>query len=104
MCNLPKGNAVSVCHGDGQDCLVQSLPLGRMESQTQPGGDMQALVDSHAFVRSIDLRDLFRSAYMRRFGKDISTTSLDEDVGVFKKYGKVPPYVIDLMIAIYGVS
>ena len=104
MCHLPKGNAVSVCHGDGQNRLVQSLSLGRVANQPQPGGNMQALVESHAFVRSLELRDLFRSAYIRRFGKDISTTSLDEDVTTFKKYGKVPPYIVDFMIATYGVS
>lgn len=104
MCNLPKGNAVSVCDGNRPDRSVQPLALGRVESQPQPGGNMQALVESHAFVRSIELRDLFRSAYIRRFGKDISTTSLDEDVTTFKKYGKVPPYIVDFMIATYGVS
>ncbi len=102
MCHLPKGNAVSVCHGDGQDRLVQSLPLGRVEGKTQSGGNMQALVDSHAFVRNIELRDLFRSAYIRRFSKDISSTSLDEDVKTFKQFGKVPPYLVDFMIATYG--
>lgn len=104
MCNLQQGNAVPVRDGNRPDRSVQSLPLGGVEKQTQPGGNMQALVESHAFVRSIELRDLFRSAYIRRFGKDISAASLDEDVATFKKYGKVPPYIVDFMIATYGVS
>lgn len=102
MRHLPKGNTVPVCDGNGTNRSVQPLPLGTVESRTQQGADMRALVESHAFVRRIEIRDLFRSAYIRRFNKDISQTSLDEDVDVFQKFGKVPPYIVDFMLAVYG--
>ncbi len=63
---------------------------------------MQALVDSHIFVRKMEARDLFRSAYMRKFQKDIPPKSLEEDVIEYLKSGKVPPYLVDFMLDTYG--
>lgn len=64
---------------------------------------MRALVDSYAFVKGIDLRQLFRSAYLNKYQKDIPSEFLDQDVSVFERIGTVPPYMVDYMIGIYGV-
>lgn len=64
---------------------------------------MQALVDSHIFVNRLDPKDLFRSAYLRKFQKDIPPNALEEDVAKYKKGGLVPAYVTEMMLATYGV-
>ena len=63
---------------------------------------MQALIDSHIFVRQIHPRDLFRAAYLKKFGKDMPEQSLEEDVEQYIKNGKTPGYVIDFMVDTYG--
>ena len=50
----------------------------------------------------MEARDLFRSAYMRKFQKDIPPKSLEEDVIEYLKSGKVPPYLVDFMLDTYG--
>ncbi|MFZ3032270.1 MAG: hypothetical protein WA082_04495 [Candidatus Moraniibacteriota bacterium] len=64
---------------------------------------MRALVDLYAFVKEIDLRQLFRSAYLNKYQKDIQSQLLDQDVSVFERFGTVPSYMVDYMIGIYGV-
>lgn len=64
--------------------------------------EMQALIDSHIFVTQIQPRDLFRSAYLKKFGKDMPEHSLLEDVEQYVKHGKTPGYVIDFMVDTYG--
>lgn len=54
---------------------------------------VKALVEVHAQVRGVSLRDLFRSCYMATFGKDISQNSLADDLVSFQQ-GITPPYVI----------
>lgn len=63
---------------------------------------MQALVDSHLFVKKMQIHDLLRSAYMHRFQKDIPAKSLAEDVDSYLIAGKVPPYLSDFMVDFYG--
>ena len=63
---------------------------------------MQALVDSHLFVRKMEVKELLRSAYMHKFNKDMPPKSLDEDAETYLKYGKVPPYLVDFMVDTYG--
>lgn len=63
---------------------------------------MQALVDSHIFVHRLEPKELFRSAYVKKFSKDMPPQSLDDDVGKFLKTGNVPPYLVDFMLGIYG--
>lgn len=64
---------------------------------------MKALVETHALVRGVSLRDLFRSAYMAIFGKDISQTALDDDLIGFKQ-GITPPYVIKHFLNMIGAK
>lgn len=63
---------------------------------------MQALVDSHIFVRKMEARDLFRAAYMKKYGKDMPPDSLEADLDEYLRVGKVPNYLVDFMIAEYG--
>lgn len=62
---------------------------------------MRALVETHALVRGISLRDLFRSCYMAIFGKDISQQSLADDLAGFNQ-GVTPPYVIKYFLNRFG--
>lgn len=66
------------------------------------GKAMQALVDSHLFVRNMKPNELFRAAYMSKFGKDITAKSLEDDVATYLQSGKIPPYLIDFMVKTYG--
>lgn len=63
---------------------------------------MKALVLTHAEVRNIPLRDLFRTAYISAFQKDISSGSLDDDVKLFRSSGNTPPYVVKYFLKLYG--
>lgn len=63
---------------------------------------MRALVLVHAETRNVSVRDLFRAAYMERFGKDIPAASLDTDVETFHKKGDTPPYVIGYFLRLIG--
>lgn len=63
---------------------------------------MQALVDSHLFVKKMEAKELLRSAYIHKFNKDMPVKSLDEDTEAYLKNGKVPPYLVDFMIDTYG--
>ena len=65
---------------------------------------MQALIDSHIFVTQIQPRDLFRSAYLKKFGKDMPEHSLEEDVKKYMETGKTPGYMIDFMVDTYGAQ
>lgn len=64
---------------------------------------MHALVESHLFLHRLEVKDLIRTAYMRKFGKDIPPQSLEDDANTFQKTGKVPAYLVDFMLAVYGV-
>ena len=64
---------------------------------------MQALVDRHILVNKIEPRELFRSAFLKKFGRDMPERSLDEDVKKYLENGRTPGYIVDFMIDIYGV-
>lgn len=64
---------------------------------------MQALADSHKFVEQLSTRQFIRSAYHWKFGKDISDQALDDDSAAYDERGKVPPYMTDYLLHIYGV-
>lgn len=59
---------------------------------------MLALIQATCVARKCTSRDLFRTAYMWRFGKDIPAESLMDDVSDFSVKYKVPQYVIDYML------
>lgn len=63
---------------------------------------MLAIVQLYVSKHNLIPCDFFRSAYMNKFQKDISQSSLDEDVRKYQSYGTVPPYVVDFMLKIYG--
>lgn len=63
---------------------------------------MQALCQVHMKNNELTPRQFFRSAYMWKFGKDISDLSLTNDTKLFDERGKVPPYVVDYLIQVYG--
>lgn len=63
---------------------------------------MLALVQVTCLTKGIAYKDYFRSAYMWRFGKDISQTSLAEDVDIFERQQLIPPYVVDYVVHCYG--
>lgn len=63
---------------------------------------MRALVLTYVELQRIELRELFRSAYIAAFQKDIPPRSLDEDVEMFKRCGNSPPYVIKFFLKLYG--
>lgn len=65
---------------------------------------MQALCDSHIFVNEMSPKQFFRCAYMWKFNKDITDTSLDEDVKNFDEAGKVPAYATAYLINVYGAT
>lgn len=65
---------------------------------------MRALVETHALIRQVSLRDLFRACYMHTFGKDISSQSLDQDLASFKSAGVTPPYVIKYFLNKIGAK
>lgn len=65
---------------------------------------MQALIDSHAFINQLSVRDVFRLAYIRAFDKDPPARSLDEDVAAYQKTGNVPPYTVRYMLEVYGAQ
>lgn len=63
---------------------------------------MQALCNSHLIVHKLTAKEFFRSAYMWKFGKDISDLSLANDAKVFDERGKVPAYTVDYLVHCYG--
>ena len=63
---------------------------------------MLALIQVNCQLKNISPRDFFRSAYMRRFSKDIPAQSLNEDVDDFEKRLVIPKYVVDYIVSIYG--
>ena len=63
---------------------------------------MQALCNSHLIVHKLTTKELFRSAYMWRFGRDITDQSLTDDTQLFDERGKIPPYIVDYFVHIYG--
>ena len=65
---------------------------------------MKTLVETHAQVRGVSLRDFFRSCYMRAFGKDIPSCSLDDDVRNFVSKGVTPKYVINFFLNHIGAN
>lgn len=65
---------------------------------------MKALVSTYASVRGIELRDLFRSAYLRAFQKDMPPHSLDEDLRIFNEQGVTPKYLINFLLSIIGTD
>lgn len=83
--------------------MLRMVTAGEMESLCNEGEGMQALVDRHILVNKIDPRELFRSAFMKKFGRDMPERSLDEDVKKYLDQGKTPAYIVDFMIDIYGV-
>lgn len=76
---------------------------GDMGNLCNQGDHMQALVDRHILINKIEPRELFRSAFLKKFGRDMPERSLDEDVKNYLENGKTPGYIIDFMIGIYGV-
>lgn len=65
---------------------------------------MKALVETHAALKNVSLRDLFRACYMAAFQKDISSISLDEDLSAFRKHGITPKYVIRYFLNLLGAK
>ena len=65
---------------------------------------VKILVETHAQVRGVSLRDFFRSCYMRAFGKDIPSGSLDDDVRNFVSKGVTPKYVINYFLNSLGAN
>ena len=63
---------------------------------------MRALVDSHIFVNQLQPKDLFRAAYLKKYGKEIPPGALNEDVRKYLTYGDCPNYVIEMMLQRYG--
>lgn len=63
---------------------------------------MQALCNSHIIIHEMSPRQFFRTAYMWKFGKDITDLALANDAKLFDEYGQVPPYVTDYLIHCYG--
>jgi len=61
---------------------------------------MKALVDEMA--KATSNLSLFRTAYIWRFGKDISRESLYDDVEQFIRDGTVPPYVCAYVVSRYS--
>ena len=65
---------------------------------------MQALCTVHLGNHHLSPRQFFRSAYMWKWSKDIPDTSLCNDLKLFAEQGKVPDYVRDYLIHVYGVQ
>ena len=65
---------------------------------------MQALAQVHMAHHALSPRQFFRAAYQRFFKKDISDLALANDLKQFDESGKVPNYLVDFLIAIYGVQ
>lgn len=63
---------------------------------------MQALADSHKFVNNLTTKEMLRTAYMWRFNKDITDEALRTDSEAFDNRGKVPPYLTEYMLHVYG--
>lgn len=65
---------------------------------------MQALADSHKFVNELSTWQFIRAAYMWRFRKDITDEALLIDTEAYDTAGKVPSYISDYLMHIYGAS
>lgn len=65
---------------------------------------MQALAMSHKHVHRLTTHELLRTAYMHRFGKDITCLSLANDAKCFDERGTIPPYLTEYLIHVYGVQ
>ncbi len=63
---------------------------------------MQALVDSHLFVRKMEPKELFQTAYQQKFKESLPETTLLDDVAKFLRYGQVPAYLTAYMVQLYG--
>ena len=68
------------------------------------GLPMQALADSHVFVNELSPRQFLRACYMWKFNKDITDEALETDAKDYTEIGKVPPYVCEYLINVYGAN
>jgi len=64
---------------------------------------MQALLDSHLNICQLKTNEFFKSAYLWKFKRDCLDITLANDVKSFDESGKIPAYVCDYIINIYGV-
>lgn len=65
---------------------------------------MQALVRCHLHHNKMTAETLFRAAYQHRFEKDIPHDSLTRDIEQYERFGRIPPYVTDMMVEAYGAA
>ena len=65
---------------------------------------MQVLVQVHMLNHELSPRQFFRAAYQRFFSKDITEPALVSDISTFDKTGKVPNYLTDYLLSVYGAQ
>lgn len=65
---------------------------------------MQALFNVHLKHHNLSPKQFLRSAYMWKFGKDVSDLSLANDLMVYQLQGKIPNYARDYLIHCYGTQ
>lgn len=63
---------------------------------------MQALFNAHLKNHQLSPKQFYRSAYMWKFGKDVSDLALANDLMVYQLQGKIPGYVVDYLVHCYG--
>lgn len=68
------------------------------------GKEMQALAQAHMRNHQLSHRQFLRAAYMWKFNKDISDLSLANDCKLLVECGRVPQYLTDYLVHIYGAS
>lgn len=65
---------------------------------------MRALAEVHMRNHGLTQKQFLRSAYQWKFSKDISDLSLCNDTKQLVEHGKIPQYLIDYILHIYGVQ
>lgn len=65
---------------------------------------MQALAQVHMLNHQLSPRQFLRSAYYWKFNKDITDLALASDTTQLNEQGKVPAYLTDYLIHVYGVQ
>lgn len=69
---------------------------------TRKEESVYALVELLCQTKKITHREIFRTAYVWKFNKDIPYECLEQDVEDFKRTYNTPPYVTSYLTDMYG--
>lgn len=63
---------------------------------------MIALINALCHNNNVPVKQFFRAAYHRQYGKDMPPNSLQEDVDAFQYRYEIPDYVVAYVVSLYG--